>query len=85
MEVWQPRVWYKHDRAIRNLGLDVSKGVQWVQAGVDRAHLARASDTSAGRLREPVAQKGGSRQMATPAPSQGIGQLAICRIGLLVP
>ena len=47
-------------------------------------HLERASDTSAGRLREPVAQKGGSRSMATPAPSQGIGQLVIYRMGLLV-
>lgn len=47
-------------------------------------HLARAIDTSVGRLREPIAQKGGSRSMETPAPSQGIGQLVIYRMGLLV-
>ena len=38
----------------------VSKGVQWVQVGVDWAHLARAIDTSVGRLREHIARKGES-------------------------
>ena len=38
----------------------VSKGVQWVQVGVDWAHLARAIDTSVGRLREHIAKKGES-------------------------
>ncbi len=39
----------------------VSKGVQWVQVGVHWTHLARAIDTSFGRLREHIAQKGGSQ------------------------
>jgi len=35
----------------------VNKGVQWVQVGVDWAHLARAIDTSVGRLREHIAER----------------------------
>ena len=34
----------------------VNKGVQWVQIGVDWAHLARAVDTSFGRLRKYIAE-----------------------------
>ena len=35
----------------------VSKGIQWVQVGVDWAHLARAIDTSVGRLREHITEQ----------------------------
>jgi 2-keto-3-deoxy-L-rhamnonate aldolase RhmA len=37
----------------------VSKGIQWVQVGVDWAHLSRAIDTSVGRLREHIAEQQG--------------------------
>ncbi|MBP37805.1 MAG: aldolase/citrate lyase family protein [Dehalococcoidia bacterium] len=35
----------------------VSKGIQWVQVGVDWAHLTRAIDTSVGRLRDHITQQ----------------------------
>jgi len=35
----------------------VSKGIQWVQVGVDWAHLTRAIDTSVGRLREHITKQ----------------------------
>ena len=36
----------------------VNKGIQWVTVGVDWAHLARAIDTSVGRLRQQIDQLG---------------------------
>ena len=35
----------------------VNKGIQWVQVGVDWAHLTRAIDTSVGRLREHITKQ----------------------------
>jgi len=34
----------------------ISKGIEWVQVGVDWAHLAKAIDTSVGRLRKHIAE-----------------------------